>query len=468
MLLLSAARRLCIATACPPTAGLSIFGDLGDNTWLYLTNLVGAPSQLQREDESVAIEGLQLTEMAGNVLLQRPASWQVGGQAAVTVVRNGQPVSFTIPVVHWTPAAWLGFTVAYLENVVSWLGSVVLLSVGFFTFLKRPGSLAARVLLVLCSAIFANMISSSLPDGLSVLFDPIAYQLAAFYSYSIFVALIGPSLLAFTLVFPRPKPIIERHRWLVLAPYAAGFLIQINLSAGGPATLGWLATMAMILLSIASLIHSALTMRDVVSRAQLRWAIGGMVLGLGLALLTFPAAFGLLPDPLERLAGSGVTVGFAIIGVCLSIAILRYRLFDIDVIIRKTLLYGTVTGLLALVYLGSVVLLQRLFEAISGQRSPIAIVISTLAIAALFSPLRSRVQAVIDRRFFRRKYDAEQTLVRFAQMAQDETDLDRLMVELARVVGETVQPTTVGVWLRSEEPKVGAQAFFNNQQDLVP
>ncbi|MCB0012913.1 MAG: hypothetical protein KDE34_13460, partial [Anaerolineales bacterium] len=134
-----------------------------------------------------------------------------------------------------------------------------------------------------------------------------------------------------------------------------------------------------------------------------------------------------------------------------AIAILRYRLFDINVIIRKTLVYALLSGLLALVYLGSVVLLQTIFDSVAQERSPFIIVVSTLLIAALFAPLRQRIQAFIDRRFYRQKYDAQQILAQFAETARDQVEVDALTAELRRVVQETMQPETLFLWLSDSE-----------------
>jgi len=432
-----------------PTDGWSvIFGNLSDSTWLYVDNLVGAPSPLQSLDELIAVEDLSLTNTSTDTPMQPSANWVVGGQVEVTVVRQGRQLTFAIPVVGWTVAAWLRNTVSRFEVVAGWAGAFILLGVSLFTFLKRPEVPAARALLMLCTAIFANNVSSSLPDGLSAGFDPIAFWAAGFFSYMIFAALLAPSLLTFTLVFPRPKRLVERHLWLALAPYALGFAALAIMLGGGPAAVGWLATMGMFIASIASLVHSGFTVRDAISRAQLRWAIGGLVVGLGLALLAFPAAFELLPDPFAELVSAGPSLGFALIGVCLGIAILRYRLFDIDVFIRKTLVYSMLTAALALVYFGSVVLLQQVFRSLTGERSSLAIIVSTLVIAALFEPLRRRVQEVVDRRFYRRKYDAAQTLAAFTVAARDEVNLDELTSGLVRVVRESIQPESVTVWLK--------------------
>jgi hypothetical protein len=142
----------------------------------------------------------------------------------------------------------------------------------------------------------------------------------------------------------------------------------------------------------------------------------------------------------------------AIVPLSLSIAVLRYRLYDIDVVINRALVYGSLTVMLLLVYFGGVATTQALFRALTGQeRLPqLAVVISTLAIAALFDPLRRRIQAFIDRRFYRRKYDARKTLEEFSARLREETNLDSLNAELISVVQDTMQPGHVSLWLRPD------------------
>jgi hypothetical protein len=192
---------------------------------------------------------------------------------------------------------------------------------------------------------------------------------------------------------------------------------------------------------------------DPVERSQLKWLLyaGGVFL-----VVYAGAGFG------ADMGGSDIFevalfLSILSLPVAIAVAILRYRLYDIDVVIRKTLLYSALTALLALVYFGSVILLQQLFGALTGvEQSTLAVVISTLAIAALFTSLRRRIQDGIDRRFYRKKYNAQQVLAQFAQTARDQTDLDALLAELVRVVDETLQPEHVSVWLRdTKSPKGG-------------
>ena len=149
-------------------------------------------------------------------------------------------------------------------------------------------------------------------------------------------------------------------------------------------------------------------------------------------------------------------LGLVCLPIAVGIAVLKYRLYEIDIIINRTLVYGSLTVMLALVYFGGVAMTQAVFRALTGEQQQLAIVVSTLAIAALFNPLRRRIQGFIDRRFYRRKYDARKTLEAFSARLRDETNLEALNADLMRVVGETVQPAHVSLWLRyAASPKGG-------------
>jgi hypothetical protein len=151
-----------------------------------------------------------------------------------------------------------------------------------------------------------------------------------------------------------------------------------------------------------------------------------------------------------------VVVGVVGLPVAVGIAILRYHLYNIDLLINRTLVYGTLTAVLAGLYFGSIVVLQVLFRALTGGGSQLVVVASTLAIAALSNPLRRRIQGFIDRSFYRRKYDARKTLEAFSAKLRDDTDLDALSGDLVGVVRETMQPAHVSLWLRpNPAPKGG-------------
>jgi hypothetical protein len=183
-------------------------------------------------------------------------------------------------------------------------------------------------------------------------------------------------------------------------------------------------------------------------RQQFKWL--ALCVSAGAALMILGLALAL---------GAGSVLGEALMMYSLAffpagigVAVLRYRLYDVDLIIRRTLVYSIVTTLLALIYFAGVALLQTLVPRLTGQAttSQLIIVVSTLAIAALFLPLRQRVQTFIDRRFYRRRYDAARILSEFAAATRDDPDIDRLTASLVEVVNTALQSESVGVWLRSE------------------
>jgi hypothetical protein len=195
-------------------------------------------------------------------------------------------------------------------------------------------------------------------------------------------------------------------------------------------------------------------------RQQTKWVVFGIAAALGgffwIILLDLILSS---PGVLASLAGNtGLFLSMLLIPLSIGVAGLRYRLYDIDLLINRTLVYGALTVLLGATYYGGVVLLQQRLRVLTGQGSTLAVVASTLTIAALFNPLRRRVQSFIDRRFYRRKYDARKTLEAFSAKLRDETDLDALSEDLVGVVRETMQPAYVSLWLRPDAPPKGKRA----------
>ena len=260
------------------------------------------------------------------------------------------------------------------------------------------------------------------------------------------------------LLFPTGRLPSRRWRPLVWTSTTAGaVLLALVLFFDNPDQVGGaisIAAVAVVSVIFASIFLSALSIvvryrrASGAERQQLKWfALAAVLIGVVTAghLLFLDL---LLPEALLTLLDAATITGLY---VAVGIAILRYRLYDIDIIINRTLVYGSLTVTLVLVYLGSVIGLQYILRALTGQESQLAIVASTLAIAALFNPLHRRIQASIDRLFYRRKYDAAKTLEEFSAKLRDETDLDALNSDLVRAVRETVQPEHVSLWLR--EPK---------------
>jgi hypothetical protein len=186
-----------------------------------------------------------------------------------------------------------------------------------------------------------------------------------------------------------------------------------------------------------------------VERQQIKWfayAVAATISGIILAYM-IPESIN-MPLWFER---AGFALNIAVtpaIPISMGIAILRYRLYDIDILINRTLVYGSLTAMLMLVYFGGVTLLQGVLRGLTGQESTLAVVASTLFIAALFNPLRRRIQGFIDRRFYRSTYDARKTLETFSDKLRGETDLEALGDDLVGVVQDTMQPAHVSVWLR--------------------
>jgi len=260
------------------------------------------------------------------------------------------------------------------------------------------------------------------------------------------------------LLFPTGRLLTPRWRWalLLLVPALLAGVPGQGLNADNPdnplrvdsavvQVLYWIGMFFLLAALIAAVVCVGIRYRRAsgIERLQLKQLV--LAGGVALPILVLAAAFYYESVVLQV----ATVLALLLLPVAAGLAILRYRLYDIDVVINRALVYGSLTATLAAAYLGSVLLLQL---ALSGftEGSALAVAAATLAVAALFGPVRGRIQAVVDRRFFRRKYDAARTLDAFGVRLRDEVDLDALKGELRAVVADTMQPAHVSLWLREE------------------
>jgi hypothetical protein len=268
------------------------------------------------------------------------------------------------------------------------------------------------------------------------------------------------SLFGFFFAFPDGRFVPRWSRWVVLLFFAMPVLYVLfphSFLAEPPMPANLLIFLGLWACCALAQIYRYQWVSGPIERQQTKWVVFGvttcvaLIVGFLLPVVFFPVLA--RPSMVSLVLNvTGLTIGgslgLLLIPLSIGAAILRYRLYDIDVIINRALVYATLTLTLAVVYFGSVALLQYLLRALTGQEAQLSIVASTLGIAALFQPLRRRIQSTIDRRFYRRKYDAARTLEAFSARLRHDRDLGQLNAELLSVVRETMQPAHVSLWLR--------------------
>jgi hypothetical protein len=419
------------------------------------------PTPLRAGDRIVAVDGAPLAgTQTDSTLIARPAppGWVAGGQIRYQVQRDGALLDLVVPLGRLGPGAiarafglsLVGQLDGFMLPII--LGSIVLM-------LLAPGSGAARLLLIAAAPLLAVLVFIWGAD--TVARQYLTGPIWVLYNSALFAWgwQFTPTLLLLVLSFPRRVGPI--HRWparsavliyaLPLATLALSF--QIGNITASFALFGLYALLVVV--SAASItLHTFLRGRDPVLRAQTAWLAFGVAVGFALVPLVW-ALSGAVPGLIEGFQRLPAWLtGLLILPIGLTfplsmgIAITRYRLFDIELVIRRTLIYSILTVMLALTYFGSVIVLQGAVGALGGARSEWIMVVSTLMVAALVLPLRRRIQAFIDRRFYRRKYDAVKAVAEFAAVARDETDLDALTARLTSVVQEAMEPEQVTIWLR--------------------
>ena len=396
-------------------------------------------------------------------------------------------------------APWLAWSLATL-SVVLLVGGIALAQMTLSTVAERPynGSVTLPVLALAFSVVGAIIASRQPRNAIGWIFcsiglvvslssltgDYAEYWLArgsapgnlaetaawfSSWSWSLLVYVPTSFLL---LLFPDgrlPSPRWRPVAWcaaLGLIGFLAGYVLtpgpledfpQIVNPYGVDSPILEAVAVAGAILASASMVASAVSLIVRMRRAgrterqQIKWLAYGGAVVVGAVFVG-----GVIAVWIGEVGITVISLGLLGVPISTGVAIARYSLYDIDLIINRTLVYGSLTVLLASAYVGGVVGLQALFRALSGQESTLAIVASTLAIAALFGPLRRRVQAFVDRRFYRRKYDATHTLAAFNARLRDETDLNTLRNDMVGVATRTMQPAHVSLWLRPETAQKGA------------
>jgi hypothetical protein len=248
-------------------------------------------------------------------------------------------------------------------------------------------------------------------------------------------------------------------RWAGIAVVVAGVLILVSTAPIFPPNAYLPLLFGFLVLTLIAQIYRYRSVSTQIQRQQTKWVVFGTslaILGLlGLNVLIEIFSLPQTPNGYGFLLGDTLYLLFpTLIPLSIGMAILRTKLWDIDVVINRTLVYGTLTAILALVYFGLIFALQYLLRGIINQNNDVALVISTLAIAALFQPMRHRIQRIIDRRFYRRKYDAAKTVEAFSAALRNELDLQQVREQLLTVVEETMQPAHVSLWLREPDSKL--------------
>ena len=352
-----------------------------------------------------------------------------------------------------TPDDPEGFEAASLVNLIQFIGVMGLFPVaGAVILWRRPRDWMVMLMALALVTFPLNLTLSNEPDFLMAHPDwevplDLRDMLSGF-----------SAILVLFFLFPSGR-FVPRWTWLLVVLLFAGGLVNVVTSSEASVGEGFasVAFVAALAVGVLAQAYRYIRVSSAVERQQTKWVVGGMAGAFSGAILwvvfvsSFGPDFGAADRYLEVAVGVVQVPLFILFPVSIVVAILRYRLYDIDVLINRALVYGALTAALVAAYFGMVVGMQAAFRAATGQESAVAVVASTLVIAALFLPLRRRIQDFIDRRFYRRRYDAARTLAAFSATVRDEVDLERLSGALVSVVEETMQPAHVSLWLRGTE-----------------
>lgn len=430
-------------------------------------NVMGLSSNLRPGDWVTEIQGVPIVNglYIAPERLENP--WRAGGSVEYTIQREGQTISMQVPLGRWTIEQVLGATAfANAATIFTWFGLFVFLFASFYAFWRRPNLPAATALMFLASFLFSIFLTMNiLPLMVADILDPVANFGGVTTILLTFSVLLPPALIRFGLTFPHTKPILHRQPWLGFLPYLVGlgviaaFTMRMYVA-------GWIWVCFSLLITICLLIHNAFTMRDSISRGQMRWALGGTLFGFALFGLAFTPLFfkGSLLSPMGQLLSALSNLGFPIMGIGLTVAILRYQLFDIDRIVNRVLVYFGMTVSVIVLYVLVVGYLSYLFQ---SQGSLLISLIATGAVAVLFEPLRRGLQRGVNRLMYGERDEPYELLMRLGQQLETAHDSSSGLALTVETLAKALKLPYVALALGEEDSMQVAAQYGTPQKQPV-
>lgn len=430
-------------------------------------NVMGGTSALQVGDWVTAVNGVPITNEAtlgSSALLD---AWQVGEIMQYSIVRDGQRQVVEVPLLRWPIRQYLRAVIfADLSHLFGLVGVMGFVAVSGYAFWQRTDDPAASALWQVAAALPGIFLAIDiLPQSLADFFHPIANLLLGIIILSTFSLLLPPAFIRFGLVFPRPKPILAKRPYLAHIPYLIGTLV-VAAFVLDMFVMGWLWTATAVLITLLLLLHNTFTMRDSISRGQMRWALGGIILGFALFSLTYVNIFFVesSSSPLGQFLAAFSGMGFAVMGIGLAVAVLRHHLFDIDLIVNRALVYAGLTLCVVAIYVIVVGYLSFLFQT---ETNLFISLLATGVVAVLFGRLRNWLQRAVNRLMYGQRDEPYQLLIRLGQQLETAVDPASALSLTVKTVAQALKLPYVAIVLQQGEEKQVTAVYGAPQNNIT-
>ncbi|MFT7586215.1 MAG: signal transduction histidine kinase [Cellvibrionaceae bacterium] len=434
---------------------------------IYQENVLGVDSGLQAGDWVTAVDDtlIDYGEISPPAGLRN--AWRAGNTVQYTVQRREHTLTIDVPLVPGEMWPWIQTAVFRdLASLFYYVGTAVFVAISYYTFWQRPDNPAAQALLMMASFLLNSLLALDiLPQRLADHYNPIASFSVTVLILGTFSLLLPPAFIRFGLVFPHPKPILSRWPWLEYLPYLVGTAVLIAF-LNEQFVWGWAWTGSAVLLCLLLLLHNAWTMRDAVSRGQLRWALGGATLGMGLFLLNYIGVFFAesSTSPMGQLLTSLSQLSFSIMGISLAVAVLRYSLFGIDRIVNRVLVFAGLTFCVVTLYVLVVGYLSFLFQTEANLTISL---IATGIVAVLFDRIRRYLQRGVNRLMYGDRDEPYQVLTQLGQQIENSLEPATALARTAETVARALKLPYSAVLLHQDHDGLTPSASYGKPQPDV-